>query len=324
MGERDALGPAGRARRVEDDGEVAVVAIDGRERLRLSGDDLVPGEPSRAAADQHDGARPALDLAEELGRGHDDLGLGIGQDVPDLVRSEQEHDGDDDAPRLEDAGVGLQHLGAVGQEHDHAIADLEHRAPQGVGEAVGHALLLDVGPLATLEGERDVFAAGLQAVFAEAGQIHGPRSYMIRSVAMLGGRLAVKISVLIVVVLIIGFGASTILTVQRESELLVEQNKVAARRLTATLVASIEGAMLQERPDVTRTVLQELKTSTPVEGLTIFRRNGVEAFTDLTTAMEVDKNAGLAKEVLANIKKMARTPGQAASGPLFARAAASR
>ena len=137
---------------------------------------------------------------------------------------------------------------------------------------------------------------------------------------MVRGRLAVKISVLIVVVLIIGFGVSTILTVQREAQLLVEQNKVAARRLTATLVASIEGAMLQERPDVTRTVLYELKTSTPVEGLAVFRRNGVEAFSDMTTAMEVDKNAGLAKDVLDNIKKMARTPGQAASGPQFLRA----
>lgn len=134
------------------------------------------------------------------------------------------------------------------------------------------------------------------------------------------GNLAVKISVLIVVVLIIGFGASTIWTVQREAELLVEQNKMSARRLTATLVASIEGAMLQERPDVTRTVIQELKSSTPVEGLTVFRRNGVEAFTDLATAMEVDRNAGLAPEVLDNIKRMARTPGQTASGPEFRRA----
>jgi class 3 adenylate cyclase len=134
------------------------------------------------------------------------------------------------------------------------------------------------------------------------------------------GTLAVKISVLIVVVLIIGFGASTIWTVQRESELLVEQSKMAARRLTATLVASIEGAMLQERPDVTRTVIQELKTATPVEGLTVFRRNGVEAFTDLATAMEVDRTAGLSPEVLANIRKMAREPGQTASGPQFSRA----
>jgi hypothetical protein len=77
---------------------------------------------------------------------------------------------------------------------------------------------------------------------------------MIRS-PMLRGRLAVKVSTLIVAVFIVGFGTSTIWTVQREAELLVEQNKMAARRLTATLVASIEGAMLQERPDVTRSVL---------------------------------------------------------------------
>ena len=130
---------------------------------------------------------------------------------------------------------------------------------------------------------------------------------------MLRASLAVKISVLIVAVLIIGFGASTIFTIQRERDLLLEQNKVNARRLTATLVASIESAMLQERPDVTRMVIQELKTASPVEGLTIFRRTGDEAFTDLTTAMEVDKNAGLAKEVMANIKKMARPPGASAA-----------
>src|SRR5213078_3407898 len=127
-------------------------------------------------------------------------------------------------------------------------------------------------------------------------------------------RLATKITVLIVVVLIIGFGASTILTIQREAQLLVDQNKLAVRRLTATLVASIEGAMLQERPDVTRTVLDELKASSPVEELTIYRRNGVEAFTDLTTMMEVNKNAGLAKDVMDNIKTMA--------GPLFQQAIA--
>ncbi|HEY7365572.1 MAG TPA: adenylate/guanylate cyclase domain-containing protein [Methylomirabilota bacterium] len=133
-------------------------------------------------------------------------------------------------------------------------------------------------------------------------------------------RLATKITILIVVVLIIGFGASTVWTIQREAELLVEQNKVAARRLTASIVASIEGAMLQERPDVTRTVIQELKGSSPVEGLSIYRRNGVEAFTDLATLDEVKKNADLPGDVMANIQKMARAPAARVSGPLFQRA----
>jgi class 3 adenylate cyclase len=137
---------------------------------------------------------------------------------------------------------------------------------------------------------------------------------------MLGSRLAIKITVLIVVVLIIGFGASTIWTIQREGDLLVEQNKVAARRLTASIVASIEGAMLQERPDVTRTVVQELKGATPVEGLSIYRRNGIEAFTDLATLDEVKRNADLTPEVLANIQKMQRTPAAQLGGRLFRQA----
>ena len=139
---------------------------------------------------------------------------------------------------------------------------------------------------------------------------------------MLRSRLAIKIGLLIVVVLIIGFGASTIVTIRRESDALIDQNKIAARRLTTAVVASIEGAMLQERPDVTRTMIQELKSSSLVEGFTIYRRNGVEAFTDLATATEVARNASLAPEVLANISKMQRAPGAPMTGPLFTQALA--
>ena len=78
--------------------------------------------------------------------------------------------------------------------------------------------------------------------------------------------------------------------------------------------------MLQERPDVTRTVIQELRQNSPVDAVDIYRRTGMEAFTDLTTAMEVDKNAGLAPEVMSNIKKMAQPPGKKINDPLFARA----
>jgi class 3 adenylate cyclase/HAMP domain-containing protein len=133
-------------------------------------------------------------------------------------------------------------------------------------------------------------------------------------------RLAAKIIALISAVLILGFGAATVFAIKRESDLLVEQSKMASRRLTAALVASIEGAMLQERPDVTRTVVQELRTSSPVEGLDIFRRNGVEAFTDLVTLEEVKKNADLSPEVLTNIQKQERRPAVTTGGPLFERA----
>lgn len=137
---------------------------------------------------------------------------------------------------------------------------------------------------------------------------------------MVGSRLAAKITLLIVAVMILGFGASTVWSLRREESMLIEQNKHAARRLTATLVASIEAAMLQERPDVTRTVLAELRSTSPVEGLDVYRRNGVEAFSDLATLEEVKKNAELAPEVLANIEKMQRAPARSITGPLFRRA----
>jgi len=133
-------------------------------------------------------------------------------------------------------------------------------------------------------------------------------------------RLTAKITVLIVVVLIVGFGASTIVTIERESTLLVEQSKDSARRLVATVVASIETAMLQERPDITRRLIQDLKSSSPVEGLTIYRRNGVEAFTDLATLREVSKEAELPEGVVASIEKMRRDPGTRMTGSLFTRA----
>jgi len=134
---------------------------------------------------------------------------------------------------------------------------------------------------------------------------------------MIRSRLTAKIALLIVLVLIIGFGASTILTIRRESDLLVEQSKVGTRRLTDALIASIETAMLQERPDVTRRLIYELKAASPVEALDIYRRNGVEAFTDLATLEEVQRNAGLAQEVRENITQMRRDPGRRITAPLF-------
>lgn len=137
---------------------------------------------------------------------------------------------------------------------------------------------------------------------------------------MIRSSLAAKITLVIVVVSIVGFGASTIWTIHHESLLVVEQNKTAARRLATALLASIESAMLQERPDVIRTLIQEIKGRAGVEGLTVYRRNGVEAFTDLATLEEVERNAGVAPDVVASIRKMRREPGPSMSGPLFQRA----
>jgi hypothetical protein len=91
---------------------------------------------------------------------------------------------------------------------------------------------------------------------------------------------------------------------------LVDQSKQAARKLTATLTASIEAAMLQERPDIARMQIMEMQKNSPVEGLTVYRRNGVEAFTDTATLMQVMKEAELPGGVMESIKKMAHPAGR--------------
>jgi hypothetical protein len=61
-------------------------------------------------------------------------------------------------------------------------------------------------------------------------------------------------------------------------------------------------------------VIQELRQSSPVDSFDVYRRTGVEAFTDLSTAMEVDKNAGLAADVMSNIRCGFARPSQARLG----------
>jgi class 3 adenylate cyclase len=137
---------------------------------------------------------------------------------------------------------------------------------------------------------------------------------------MIRSPLTLKIVLVIEAVLIVGFGTSTVLTIERQHAALLEQSKAEARRVVAVVVASMESAMLQERPDVTRVMLEELRQASPVAALEIYRRNGVEAFTDLSTLHEVERNAGLPEEVFKKIASMRREPGRVLSGALFARA----
>ena len=77
---------------------------------------------------------------------------------------------------------------------------------------------------------------------------------------------------------------------------------------------------LQIGSDITRGLIQDLKTSSPVEGLTVYRGNGVEAFTDLETLRQVTREADLPEAVIASIQKMTREPSTVTQDPLFRRA----
>jgi class 3 adenylate cyclase/HAMP domain-containing protein len=134
-------------------------------------------------------------------------------------------------------------------------------------------------------------------------------------------RLGAKVIALITAILVLGFGVLVILNIQREQRLLVAANHETADLLATSIVSSIENGMLQARPDIIRELVYRLKTELKdVRHLDVFRRNGVEAFTDLETLETVNRIAGLDAEVVERIAKMRREPGIRLAHPLFTRA----
>ena len=107
-------------------------------------------------------------------------------------------------------------------------------------------------------------------------------------------RLQVKVISLILAILILGFGILASHHIRRDAELTIAGNQETARLLAATIVRSIENGMLEGRPDIIRRLVQGLKTELKdVRRLEVYRRNGVEAFTDLETVNEVNRFVGL-------------------------------
>jgi len=136
-------------------------------------------------------------------------------------------------------------------------------------------------------------------------------------IAMFRRHLQLRVIALIVAILVLGFGVLVILNIRREAEVLVAGNRETAQLLTASIQKSIENGMLDGRPDIIRRLVQELrKELKDVRVLDVYRRNGVEAFSDLETLKEVNLDAALVEQ----ISKMRREPGKKISDPLFARA----
>jgi hypothetical protein len=122
--------------------------------------------------------------------------------------------------------------------------------------------------------------------------------------------LGVKVCALILAVLVLGMGTLVIMNIRRERQALVSQNQEAARLLAGSISRSIQNGMLGGRPDIIRALVQELKAELKdVRRLEVYRRNGVEAFTDLDTVNQVSQLAGLNPQVVQRISLMQREPG---------------
>jgi len=136
-------------------------------------------------------------------------------------------------------------------------------------------------------------------------------------------RLRGKVVALTVAVLILGFGTLLILNIRREREVLEARHQETARVLSASILTSIEDAMLEARPDIIRRLVQDLRTRLKeVRRIDVYRRNGVEAFTDLETVEAVNSYAGLEADLIKRITKLRREPGARITHPLFTRAVA--
>ena len=72
--------------------------------------------------------------------------------------------------------------------------------------------------------------------------------------------LAVKVAVLIVGILIAGFGTLLLLSVQRDSQIQIAKHMEGARLLATSMMTIIENGMLEGRPDIIRRLVREMKS----------------------------------------------------------------
>src|SRR5262245_33273669 len=132
--------------------------------------------------------------------------------------------------------------------------------------------------------------------------------------------LQVKVLSLIVAILVVGFGVLGVWNIRMQAAAVLEQHKEASRSLADAIVQSIESSMLAGRPDIVRVLSRGLHTLKDVEQITIFRTNGVEAFTDLATLEQVQQEASLDPDVIAKIRSMQVRPVRHMHHPLFQQA----
>ena len=99
----------------------------------------------------------------------------------------------------------------------------------------------------------------------------------------LRANLQAKILLLVLLLLGVGFGSTTIISIETERQLLMDQIEDRASILASTIHKSIRNSMLEGRPDIARSLLNELKRQKGVKSLKVYRVDGTEAFIDMKT-----------------------------------------
>ena len=132
--------------------------------------------------------------------------------------------------------------------------------------------------------------------------------------------LPLNVALLIAAILIGGFGVLLVLNIRQETSDRIHKNRETARLLANSISASVENGMIDGRPDTIRRLVQDLKTQLKdLRHLEIYRRNGIEAFSDLETVKELDLAGYLSPGLVETISKMKRQPGDRITDPSFTR-----
>ena len=135
-------------------------------------------------------------------------------------------------------------------------------------------------------------------------------------------RLRAKVLALVVGILVLGFGVLLALNLDRERVALEARHRETARVLATSILTAIENTMLDARPDITRRLLEGLRAHLPdVRRIDVYRRNGVEAFTDLETVEAVNVYAGLEPDLL---RRITRAPPRRRASASTIRSSAAR
>ena len=180
--EHDALRPAGRAAGVHERGQVIVTDADdvaGRGGLKLGEvhPANVPGKRGRPAADDDHvpqlrrSRRRGGHRGQQLGRRHHRHGTGVGQDVRQLGRADQEHHRGDHRPRPPDRAVGDAYLRAVRHQDHYPLAGRHAQLHQPRCRPAGPVEQLARPVRPALENEALVVAEPVERRLGQRGKV---------------------------------------------------------------------------------------------------------------------------------------------------------
>ncbi|OGU72332.1 MAG: hypothetical protein A3H45_08370 [Ignavibacteria bacterium RIFCSPLOWO2_02_FULL_55_14] len=111
-------------------------------------------------------------------------------------------------------------------------------------------------------------------------------------------RLELKILLLIILVLVVGFGTYVILTIQRESEALIIQQREKLRISTETLAAGIRNVMLTGKAPYAVEMVNDVRQNVRFVDITIYDRFGREVFLREGEGMNTNVNDPMVADVI--------------------------